>query len=423
MVTRSPKLTLYAVFAAVSFTAALALGRPELAALGAPFALVLAAGLALPGPPAIAVTVRVSRERALEGEEVDAELIISAPEVTCDVDVALRLPPGVRESAPAPALVLRVERGRERVVGVRLSCARWGAHRIGSLSARVHDLAGLRARDVRADGGATLRVYPDPARLRSLAAAARTQPITGNRLARGAGDGIEFADIRPYQPGDRARRINWRASAARQTLHVNQQHPERSSDVVIFLDSFGDARGSETGTLDLAVRAAAALAGHYLADRDRVGLVGFGGVIRWLAPGGGTRQLYRVADALLDTQVVLSYAWKDVTVLPARSLTPHALVVALSPLLDERSVNALLDLRGRGFDLAVVDICPLAFAPPPRGPGDRAAARLWRLWREVLRFRLERLGVPVAEWDGERPLAAVIEEVAAFQRFARRASG
>ena len=105
--------------------------------------------------------------------------------------------------------------------------------------------------------------------------------------------------------------------------------------------------------------------------------------------------------------------------LPARSLTPQALVIALSPLLDERSVATLLDLRARGFDLVVVDITPLAFTGKTRSREDELALRFWRLWREALRFRYERLGVAVVEWDGGQPLAEAIEEVRAFRRFAR----
>ena len=111
------------------------------------------------------------------------------------------------------------------------------------------------------------------------------------------------------------------------------------------------------GTLERAVRAAATLAGRHLARRDRVGLVTFGGVLRWLEPGFGLVQRYRLIDALLETGVEFSYAWKDVNVIPARTLPPKALVLAVTPLLDERSIAALLDLaaprarprRDRGF--------------------------------------------------------------------------
>lgn len=419
MITRSPKLGLYAGFAGASFLAALVLGRPELAALGAPFALVLAVGLTLRQPSRAGAFLRTARERAVEGEDIDADLVIPAPSAPLELELALVLPEGVRIAGGAGPLMLSVAPGRDRVVPIRLACAHWGGYRLGTLLLRSYDRAGLRVLDTWVAGDKAVRVYPRPQQLQALVAPAQTQPFAGNRVARAKGDGIEFADIRPYLPGDRPRRINWRASTARQALYVSQQHPEQNSDVIIFLDSFAEARSEEASTLDVAVRAAASLAGHYLAARDRVGLVGFGGLVRWLTPATGTRQLYRIVDALLDTEIVFSFAWKGIDVLPARSLTPHSLVIALSPLLDDRSVGALLDLRGRGFDLVVVDVSPLAFTSLPRDPEELMAFRLWRLWRDALHFRYEQRGVALAEWDGRRPLAEVIEEVRAFRRFAR----
>jgi uncharacterized protein (DUF58 family) len=335
----------------------------------------------------------------------------------------LLLPDEIRpETGTASSLLLSLEPGRERTVPLRLRCEHWGAYRVGELLLRSHDPARLRVLDRRIAGEVVLRVYPKVERLSSLVAPLETQPFAGNRVARAKGEGIEFADVRPYAAGDRVRRINWRQSTLRQSLYVNEQHPERNSDVVLFLDSFAEARRAGTSTLDLAVRAAASLADHYLAARDRVGLVSFGGMARWLTPAAGTTQLYRIVEALLESEVRVSFAWKDIDVLPARTLTPQALVIALSPLLDERSVAALLDLRGRGFDLAVVDVSPLSFATEPSNLDERLALRFWRLWRDALRFRYERLGVAVVEWDGRQPLALAVEEVRAFRRFARYAS-
>jgi uncharacterized protein (DUF58 family) len=208
----------------------------------------------------------------------------------------------------------------------------------------------------------------------------------------------------------------------RQSLYVNEQHPERNSDVIIFLDTFAEARRAEEGTLGLAVRAATTLAEHYLSTRDRVGFVSFGAMVRWLTPGAGDVQRYRITEALLETEVAFSFAWRDIDTLPVRSLTPQALVIALTPLLDERGTRALLDLRRRGFDLVVVEISPLAFATGGKDPVDVLATRFWRLWRDSVRFRFEEMGVAVVEWDGQVSLAAAVEEVRAFRRFARIAS-
>jgi uncharacterized protein (DUF58 family) len=240
-------------------------------------------------------------------------------------------------------------------------------------------------------------------------------------VARTKGEGIEFADMRPWTAGDPLKRVNWRASARRNTLWVNESHPERNTDVILFVDSFAEARRGDEGTLDLAVRATATLADAYVRRRDRVGLIGFGGILRWLVPGTGVVQLYRVIDALLDTQIVLSYYWKEIDVIPRRTLPPSALVIGLSPLLDPRSVGALLDLRARGFDLAVVDISPVPFTPRPSGGSDAVAFDIWTLRRDALRHRLQRAGVAVAEWRAETPLQAVLEEVREFRRYARHA--
>ena len=128
---------------------------------------------------------------------------------------------------------------------------------------------------------------------------------------------------------------------------------------------------SDEGTLEQAVRMAATVASRFLERRDRVGLVAFGGILRWLEPGGGLVQQYRLVDALLETGVEFSYAWKDVNVIPARTLPPRALVVAVTPLLDERSIGALVDLRGRGHDLVVLEISPEPYLEPA------ATAPIW----------------------------------------------
>jgi uncharacterized protein (DUF58 family) len=243
----------------------------------------------------------------------------------------------------------------------------------------------------------------------------------GNQVSRARGEGIEFADVRPWAPGDRIRRINWRATARRGELWVNDQHPERNTDVVLFLDTFAEIEHDGRSTLDLAVRAATSLAHRYLQRKDRVGVVSFGGYLSWLLPASGTRQLYKIVDSLIQMDVVLSFAAKGVDFLPPRSLPPKALVFALTPLLDPRSAAALLDLRARGFDLVVIEVSPVPFVDPGKSELDALSYRLWRLSRESLRARYERAGVPVVEWLDGVPLDVPLEEVSAFRRYARPA--
>jgi uncharacterized protein (DUF58 family) len=416
------KLTGYAALAAVGLLAALVSGRPELVALSAPFLLALAVGLTLARAPRITAEVEVGEERTIEGTEVDAVIRVTAPTRVDRLDVLLQLPRDVELIDGANPVSLTLAPGEIRELPLRVELRRWGAQTLGPLLLRSTDAVGLVTWEGRSAGAQPVRVYPREDVLRRVLQPRETQLFSGNEVSRRKGEGIEFADLRPWTAGDALKRVNWRASARRGELWVNESHPERNTDVVVFVDSFAEARRGGSGTLELAVRATAALVDAYVGRRDRVGLVAYGGVLRWLVPGSGLVQLYRIVDALIDTEIVLSYYWRELDVLPRRTLPPSALVIALSPLLDERSVGALLDLRARGFDLVVLDVTPVPFTERPRGL-DGVAFDIWTMRRDALRHRLQEAGVAVAEWPPDGRLQETLEEVRAFRRYARLARG
>ena len=416
--TATPKLGAYTALAGIGLLGALVAGRPELAAYAAPFAAVLVFALSLARAPRIAAIFDLDRERQLQGETVAAELEVRSDGPVGRLELLLDLPPGLAAESPNPRVV-RLDWGERRELDYTLRCERWGAYRVGELVLRVPDAFGILVHETTIECPRPLKVYPRGEVLRRLVRPHETQTFAGSQVPRSRGEGIEFADLRPFVPGDRVRRVNWRATARRGEPWVNETHPERNSDVVIFLDTFVEARSEDEGTLDLAIRAASSLAAHYLREKDLVGLVSFGGVLNWLTASSGLVQFYRILDSLLDAEIFLSYAWKDINLLPVRTLPPDSLVIALSPLLDERAVTSLLDLRARGFDLAIVEISPEPFAPAGPRPLDQLAHRLWLLRREALRSRYRRLVVPVVAWSEDVPLQAALEEVRRFKRHAR----
>jgi uncharacterized protein (DUF58 family) len=442
-VTRRPsaKIAAYVGVAALTLLAGLSLGRPELVAVAAPLAVLVVAGLAGARDPEVSAEVRVDRDRALVGDQVTVSLDLRAVTRVERLEVLLVVPPGMAGPQGGPggsSLALRgvgdgtrtwaaavtLAAGEERTLEIPVTCNRWGAYWLGDVHLRAHDRFRLFTWERHLDRHAPLKVFPVPDTLRALVRPFETQVTTGSHVAASRGDGIEFADLRPFLPGDRPRSINWRATARRGALMVNQRHPERATEVVLFLDSFLDVRGAAGSTLDQAVGAAASLASAYLRQRDRVGLVSFGGFVQWLQPGSGQAALYRLLDTLMETQVFATAAWKGIRHLPPRTLPAKALIVALTPLVDERGVAALFDLLARGYDLAVVDISPLTPAVPAAdGEWGGLAQRLWALERETLRHRYQRLGAAVVEWTEATTLQQVILEVEACRRHAGLAPG
>ena len=102
-----------------------------------------------------------------------------------------------------------------------------------------------------------------------------------------------------------------------------------------------------------------------------------GGELRWLTGSPGTRQLYRILDALFSSEVQAELPVEGGHALPRRLLPARALVIALSPLLDERGIKRAAraarprvrprrprDLAGRG-----------RAARRPRVPSLEASAR------------------------------------------------
>ncbi len=387
----TPKLTVYAALAGGGLIAAVAFQQPALAALAAPFALVLVAGLALHRTPRLRVTVAPRDERTVEGDLLTVEAKVGVDQLVDRVEVLLVPKDGFAITPDTNPAAVAIAPHRTRTVAFTGRTERWGVLQLTDIVVRTRDLLGLFVREARFQTDDATRVYPTVESLRRFARPHETQVLAGNQTARVKGEGVEFADLRPFTPGDRMRDVNWRVTARRGEMWVNQRHPDRNADVVLFLDVFAEAH------LDDAVRAASMLVTQYLHGRDRVGLVSYGGTVRWLQPAGGTRQLYRMVDALIESQIFENAATRGIDVLPGRVLPPNAMVLALTPLEDPRIVEALEALRHRGRDVAVVEIAPSLVHAQPGVVGE-LSWRLWQVNRRSVRDTLQRLGIAVVQW-------------------------
>jgi uncharacterized protein (DUF58 family) len=374
--------------------AALIFGRAGYLVLAAPLVTALALAARRPAYGA-RITVQRSADRCVEGEDIAVRVRVEPGGPADGVHVSLLLPPALKATDGSAT---QVHAGGTAETQCQVSAQRWGRW-AGQAVLKVSSRGGLFDGSVHVDLG-ELTVFPRPPALTQLALPAELHTRIGDHVDRRPGEGVEFAGVRPFTPGDRLRRINWPVTSRRGALHVNQFAAERAAEIIAFVDAFTDTGPAGESTLDRAVRGAAGLARAYTQAGDRVGVITMYGPLRWIAPGTGHRQFFRVAESVLDAREALSYLPPDVSRIPRAALPLGALVVFFSPLLDDRAVAAAMDLRERGYALIVVDVLGTQPQPGKTALGD-LALRLWHLERRALRYRLESVGIPVTGWPGK----------------------
>ena len=99
---------------------------------------------------------------------------------------------------------------------------------------------------------------------------------------------------------------------------------------------------------------------------------------------------------------------------PATALPRQALVIAVSPVIDERFVKAIVDLAGRGYDVVLLAVSPVELTRRvlPDTPLSDVACALWTLELESRIRQLRTNGIAVVEWQPDRPLDTALAALA-----------
>lgn len=385
--------------------------RPEFAGLAAP-ALLLLATWRTDRPGQVGVRARMPSAVVVEGIQTTVGIEIHG---LGDFGAALLIEPA--EAVNVGAAVILPSGRPDRFAHLRLVPLRWGRRSLGLLVITFTDRYRL------SEGKVLVQLpfvncRPRPAQLTGSVVLSRLPSRLGDHPARVTGEGGEFAGVREFVPGDRQRRINWPATTRHGTLHLSTFAAERTQNLVVIADETADVGEPGSSSLDLVLRGAAGAITRYLAARDRVGLIIHARSLTWIGPGQGQRH----ASRLLDLMMASPGGWDravSLTRLPRAALPPGALILVFSPLLDPLFIEALRDLRERGFSVIVVDVLN---AEPSRGRSRlwQLTGRIWRLEQDAIRFSLTQIGIPVVHWDGlsslDEPLAPYTRRVMVARR-------
>jgi uncharacterized protein (DUF58 family) len=176
------------------------------------------------------------------------------------------------------------------------------------------------------------------------------------------GMSMDFAEHRPYMPGDDIRRIDWRLWARTDRYYVKEFEADTNANVVMVLDvsksmSFaGDAKRG-VSKLDYARMLVACLAQFSRQQRDRVGLVTFDDEIREVVPASA-RHLPLVLHALERAQAGRQGDLVGPLRMIGDTVRRRSIVVLVSDLYEdpEKVVDAVTLLRGKGNEVIVFHV-------------------------------------------------------------------
>lgn len=408
----------------------LAAHRPDLVVMATPFVVVAAWGtLTRPSSEPVAST-RLGLRSLREGESTYLHYRVTDTSGVHLVAAVLRDSPWLQVQPVRRALTVNVDPAGDQPVDVSfgIRAVRWGEHRVGpGVLMMTSSWGGFRCGPI-AMPEEHLLTLPAPVMFDNRAPNPHPQGLVGHNRSARPGDGSEFNTIRPFQVGDRLRRIHWPSSLRTGGLNVTSTYADHDSQVLVIVDATNDVGRSDgidgaASTLDTTIRAAAAVSEHYIRRGERVAMRIFGaGNPTVQSAATGLSHLRRMLAALARTKPGGSAEEQQ---LNARyRIDPGTLVIMMSPLVSSATLLRALTLARRGLSLVVVDTMPANLTHDNDHTGLVTLAwRIRMLERRVEIAQVTSAGIPVVDWRGPGSLDQILRDVgrrAAAPRLAHR---
>jgi uncharacterized protein (DUF58 family) len=270
----------------------------------------------------------------------------------------------------------------------RLLAERRGAFDFGPVVVSSGDIFGFRTRALEIKQAQTVLVYPKIVPLARLGLQAARPLGEHTSLRRILEDPLRLAGVRDYQPGDSVRHVHWKTTARRGALQTKVFDPSAARHLVICLNSQTTEHAYEGVIRDYfetAAVVAASLAHAGLEARHPVGLYVNSSVpeaeghVR-LPASRHTAQQTRLLESLALMTAYTLMPFEKLLRLEAPHLPYGATLIAVSAVVTEAILSALLDLRAAGHPVALVGVGP----PPPASlPAEVPAYFVTQNWTDL----------------------------------------
>ncbi|AUC86624.1 DUF58 domain-containing protein [Polaribacter sp. ALD11] len=192
---------------------------------------------------------------------------------------------------------------QEKIIYYDLKPSERGVYNFGNSNVYVSSKLQLATRKYILGEEKELKCYPSFLRLREFDFKAFTNDAIsyGTKKVRRIGHSLEFEQIKEYVSGDDIRTLNWKATAKRNQLMVNQYIEEKSQPVYSIIDK-GRAmqmQFNELSLLDYAINATLAISNIILRKQDKAGMLSFSKNLEdWVVAEKRNSQMSLISEAL-----------------------------------------------------------------------------------------------------------------------------
>jgi uncharacterized protein (DUF58 family) len=227
----------------------------------------------------------------------------------------------------------QLKSGKSQSIGYKLRPTKRGEYHFGILNVFTTSPIALFSRRFKFAEDAKVPVYPSYLQMRKYELMAISNRLTevGIKKIRKIGQNMEFDQIRDYVQGDDFRSVNWKATARRNQLMVNQYQDEKSQQVYCLIDKGRSMQMPFEGMtlLDYAINASLVLSNIAIRKQDKAGLITFNnGTKTILKATDRNSQMYSIMETLYrEKTAFLESDFENLYVNVRRSLSQRSLLV------------------------------------------------------------------------------------------------
>ena len=215
---------------------------------------------------------------------------------------------------------LKMMKGERKVISYSLRPVKRGEYSFGAVNVMVSSPLGILSRRFRFSADKLVPVYPSYLQMRKYELLAIHHRLTeaGIKKIRRIGQNQEFELIKEYISGDDFRTVNWKATARKNRLMVNQFQDERSQQVYSLIDKGRVMQMPFNGMslLDYAINASLVISNIAVKKSDKAGIITFQDRVSTVLPAGRTNNqmatiqevLYNQKTAYLETDYSSLYS-------------------------------------------------------------------------------------------------------------------